>query len=58
MGNKMSSPRAEAYIVDAVDLEELAETAAKLNRWEFMVTGAPAAAKGATGSLLNLTALF
>ena len=47
-----------AYIVDAVDLEELAETAAKLNRWEFMVTGAPAAAKGATGSLVNLTALF
>lgn len=47
-----------AYIIDAVDLEELAATAAKLNRWEFMVTGAPAAAKGATGSLVNLTAIF
>jgi len=52
-----------AYIVDAVDLEELAATAAQLNRWEFMVTGAPAAAKGATGVapqldgyLLRLTA--
>ncbi len=46
------------YVVDAVDLEELAETAARLNRWEFLVTGAPAAARGATGSLLNLTAIF
>ena len=47
-----------AYIIDAVDLEEVAETAAELNRWEFMVTGAPTAAKGGTGSLLNLTAIF
>ena len=47
-----------AYIIDAVDLEELAETAARLNRWEFMVTGAPTAAKGGTGSLLNLIAIF
>lgn len=46
------------YIIDALDFEELAETAAKLNRWEFMVTGAGTAAKGGTGSLLNLTALF
>jgi kynurenine formamidase len=46
------------YVIDAVDLEELAETAARLNRWEFMVTGAPTAAKGGTGSLLNLTAIF
>ncbi len=47
-----------AYIVDAVDLEEVAETAAELNRWEFMLTGAPTAAEGATGALLNLVALF
>lgn len=46
------------YLVDAVDLEELAETAAKLKRYDFMVTGAPDAVKGGTGSLLNLTALF
>ena len=46
------------YVIDAVDLEELAETAARLNRWEFMVTGAPTAAEGGTGSLLNLTAIF
>ena len=46
------------YVVDAMDLEALAETAAKLNRWEFMVTGAPITAAGGTGALLNLTATF
>ena len=46
------------YIVDAMDLEALAETAARLNRWEFMVTGAPITATGGTGALLNLTATF
>jgi kynurenine formamidase len=47
-----------AYIIDAVDLEELARVAAKEKRWEFMVTGAGMAAKGGTGSPLNLTAIF
>jgi len=46
------------YIVDALDLEELSATAARLKRWTFMVTGAPDAVKGGTGSLLNLTAVF
>ena len=41
------------YVVDAMDLEALAETAAKLNRWEFMVTGAPIPAAGGTGALLT-----
>jgi len=45
-------------LVDALDLEEAAETAARLKRWEFMLTGSPDAVKGGTGSLLNLTALF
>lgn len=45
-------------IVDALNLEEVAETAAKLNRWEFLVVGAPPRAVGATGSLINLTAVF
>ncbi len=45
-------------IIDALDLEAVAETAAKLNRWEFMVTGAPPRVVGGTGSLLNLTAIF
>ena len=46
------------YIVDAMDLEAVAETAARLNKWEFMVTGAPIRAAGGTGALLNLTATF
>jgi kynurenine formamidase len=45
-------------IIDALDLEAVAEEAAKLNRWEFMVVGAPPRAVGATGSLINLTAVF
>jgi len=46
------------YVVDAMNLEEVAQVAAKLNRWTFMVTGAPDAVRGGTGSLLNLTAIF
>ena len=45
-------------VVDAMDLEAVAETAAKLKRWEFMVVGAPPRVDGATGSLINLTAIF
>ena len=45
-------------VVDAMDLEAVAETAARLNRWEFMVTGAPPRVEGATGSLINLVAVF
>ena len=45
-------------LFDAQDLEALAETAAKLNRWEFMLTGAPLRITGASGSPLNMTALF
>ena len=47
-----------AYIIDALDFEEAAEVAAKLNRYEFFLTGAGTAARGGTGSLLNLTAIF
>ena len=45
-------------IFDALDLEALAETAARLNRWEFMLTGAPLPVAGGTGSPINLIALF
>lgn len=45
-------------IVDALDLEAVAEQCAKLNRWEFMVVGAPPRVVGGTGSLINLTAIF
>jgi kynurenine formamidase len=45
-------------IVDNADLEALAETAARLNRWEFMFTAAPLPVVGATGSPLNAIATF
>jgi len=45
-------------IVDNADLEALAETAARLNRWEFMFTAAPLPVTGATGSPLNAIATF
>jgi len=36
-------------VVDNADLEGLAETAARLNRWEFMFSGAPIPVTGASG---------
>lgn len=45
-------------ILDAFDLELLAETAAKLNRWEFMLTLAPIPVTGGTGGPLNALATF
>jgi kynurenine formamidase len=47
-----------AYVFDGLDLEGVAETAAKLNRWEFMLTGAPLAVTGGTGGPVNLIAIF
>lgn len=45
-------------LFDNCDLEKLAETAARLNRWEFMFTAAPIAVPGGTGSPLNPIAVF
>lgn len=45
-------------ILDNADLEALAETAARLNRWEFMFSAAPIPVTGATGSVLNAVATF
>jgi kynurenine formamidase len=45
-------------IIDNADLEELAATAARLNRWEFMFSVAPIPVTGATGSVVNATATF
>ena len=47
-----------AYVFDALDLEAVAETAARLNRWEFMLSGAPLAVTGGTGGPVNLIAIF
>ena len=45
-------------LFDNQDLEALAETAAELNRWEFMLVAAPLAVRGGTGSPLNALAIF
>ena len=45
-------------LLDNQDLEALSATAAKLNRWSFMLTIAPLAVKGGTGSPANILATF
>ena len=45
-------------ICDNLDLEAVAEEAARQNRWEFMLTAAPLAVTGGTGSPLNPIATF
>ena len=45
-------------LFDNQDLEALAETAAELNRWEFMLVASPLAVEGGTGSPLNALAIF
>jgi kynurenine formamidase len=45
-------------IFDNLDLEAVGKEAARLNRWEFLVTAAPAAVPKATGSMLNPIATF
>ncbi len=47
-----------AAIVENLDLEQLAETARKLKRYEFMVTFAPIPVEGGTGSPVNPLAVF
>lgn len=43
---------------DNMALEALAETAARLNRWEFLLVAAPIPNPGGTGSPLNPLAIF
>jgi kynurenine formamidase len=45
-------------ILDNCDLEELSKAAQKRKRWEFLLTTAPLAVPGATGSALNPIATF
>jgi kynurenine formamidase len=45
-------------ILDNQDLERLAETAAKLKRWEFQLVINPVPVTGGTGSPLNTLAVF
>ena len=46
------------HIFDNCDLEAVGEAAAKRNRWEFLLTAAPLAVPGGTGSPLNPIATF
>ena len=46
------------HLLDNQDLEALSATAAKLNRWEFMLTIAPVPVTGGTGFPLNALAVF
>jgi hypothetical protein len=43
---------------DKCDLELVGRETERRKRWEFLVTAAPAAAPGATGSVLNPIATF
>jgi kynurenine formamidase len=45
-------------LLDNQDLEAVAETAAKMKRWEFMLTIAPVPVTGGTGFPLNALAVF
>ncbi len=45
-------------IFDNLDLEAVAEEAARQNRWEFLLVAAPLAMDGGTGSPLNPLAIF
>lgn len=45
-------------LFDNLDLEAVAEEAARQNRWEFMLVAAPLAVEGGTGSPLNPLAIF
>ena len=46
------------YLLDGVVLDQLAETAARLNRWEFLLVVAPLRVPGSTGSPVNPLAMF
>ena len=45
-------------LLDNLDLEAVAETAARLKRWEFMLIVAPPRVPGGTGSPINPIAMF
>jgi kynurenine formamidase len=46
------------WILDACDLEAVAVQAEKSHRWDFLLTAAPLAVPGATGSPINPVATF
>jgi len=45
-------------LLDGVRLDRLAETAARLNQWEFLLVVAPPEVPGSTGEIVNPLAMF
>ena len=46
------------WLIDNANLEDLARTAARLGRWEFLLTVAPLRLHNVTGSPVNPIAVF
>ena len=46
------------HLIDNCDLEALAETCERLNRWEFFLSIQPLRLEGGTGSAVNPVAVF
>jgi hypothetical protein len=57
-GHRLPLVAAGIFLLDSPNLAPLAMTAARLNRWEFMLMIAPPLAPGATGYPVNPLALF
>jgi hypothetical protein len=45
-------------LLDNLDLEEVAEAAARLQRWEFLIMASPVRIPNGTGSPINPIAMF
>lgn len=56
--HEVALPAFGMHIFDNCDLEALSETAAKYNRWEFLLTASPLRVVGGTGSPLNPIATY
>ena len=56
--HRLTLVAAGIFLLDSPDLVPLSETAARLGRWEFMLTIAPPRAPGATGYPVNPLAMF
>jgi len=46
------------HLLDGPRLDELAQTAVRLNQWEFLLVIAPPNVPGSTGELVNPLAMF
>jgi len=56
--HRLTLVAAGIFLLDSPNLAPLAEAAARLNRWEFMLVIAPPLAPGASGYPVNPLAMF